>query len=99
MAGDGDRADVNLLVAQPFINYNLPQGWFLISSPVISANWEADSDERWTIPVGGGIGRVFNIGSQPVNGQFQAFSNVVTPDNGGANWQLRAQLAFLFPKN
>ena len=97
-AGDSDREDVNLLVAQYFINYNLPQGWFLTSSPVITANWEADSDERWTVPIGGGFGRVFNIGQQPVNAQVQAFSNVVTPDNGGANWQLRAQLNFLFPQ-
>jgi len=95
--GDSDREDVNFLTVQPFLNYNLPEGWFLTSSPVITANWEADSDERWTVPVGGGIGRVFNIGSQSFNGQVQAFSNVITPDNGGANWQLRAQLNLLFP--
>jgi len=98
-AGDGDREDVNQLIVQPFFNYNLPQGWFLVSSPVISANWEADSDERWTVPVGGGVGRVFKIGQQPVNAQLQAFSNVITPDDGGANWQLRAQLNLLYPTN
>jgi hypothetical protein len=98
VGGDSDREDVNLFVGQYFINYNLPEGWYLTSSPVITANWEADSDERWTVPFGGGIGRVFNIGSQPVNAQIQAFSNVITPDNGGANWQLRAQMTFLFPQ-
>jgi len=97
-AGDGDRKDVNLFTAQPIFNYNMPKGWYLTSSPVITANWEADSDERWTVPVGGGVGRVFNIGTQPVNAQIQAFSNVITPDNGGANWQLRAQMTFLFPQ-
>lgn len=98
-AGDGDRASVNLFTMQPFINYNLPKGWYLVSSPVITADWKADSDERWTVPVGGGFGRVFKIGEQPVNAQLQAFSNVVTPDNGGADWQLRAQMTFLFPQN
>jgi len=97
-AGDGDRKDVNLLTMQPFINYNLPGGWYLVSAPVVTANWEAGSDERWTLPVGGGVGRVFKVGEQPVNATVQAYSNVITPDNGGANWQLRAQWTFLFPE-
>jgi hypothetical protein len=38
---------------------------------------------------------VLNI--QPVNTQLSACYNVVTPDNG-ANWQIRAQLPFMFPQ-
>jgi hypothetical protein len=82
---------------QPFFNYNLPEGWYLTTSPIITANWEADSDNRWTIPVGGGIGRLFKIGHQPVNAQISAYYNVETPEDGGADWQLRTQLQFLFP--
>ena len=48
------------------LNYNLPKGWYLTTSPVITANWEARSDNRWTVPIGGGIGRIFKIGDQPV---------------------------------
>jgi hypothetical protein len=59
-AGDDDRQDVSQMLIQPFVNYNLPEGWFLVSAPVITANWEADSDERWLVPLGGG-GRVFKI--------------------------------------
>ena len=36
-------------------------------------------------------------GKQPVNLQASAYYNVVTPDNG-ADWQLRLQAQFLFPK-
>ena len=89
--------DVNAMLLQPFLNYNLPKGWYLTSFPIITANWEADTDNRWTIPVGGGIGRIFQIGSQPINASLQAYYNVVTPDDVGANWQLRAQWTFLFP--
>jgi hypothetical protein len=32
-----------------------------------------------------------------VNMQISAYYSVVTPDNG-ANWQLRAQIQFMFPK-
>ena len=40
-AGDDDRADVNQGLLQPFVNYNFPDGTYLTSVPVITANWEA----------------------------------------------------------
>lgn len=95
-AGSGD-SDVNLFTWQYFINYNLPGGWYLSSAPIIAANWEADSGNKWTVPFGGGGGKVFQIGSQHMNAQVQAFYNAVKPDRG-PDWQLRVQLQFLFPK-
>ncbi|MBT8332246.1 MAG: neuromedin U [Deltaproteobacteria bacterium] len=95
-AGSGDQ-DINLFTWQYFLNYNLPKGWYLTSAPIITANWEADSDNTWTIPFGGGFGKIFKIGKQPINGQVQAFYNVEKPENG-PDWQLRLQLQFLFPK-
>ena len=32
-AGDEDRADVNAMTLQPFLNYNLPKGWYLTTAP------------------------------------------------------------------
>jgi len=95
-AGSGDT-DVNFFTWQYFVNYNMDNGWYLTSAPIITANWEANSDNTWTVPIGGGVGKIFKIGKQPVNGQISAYDNVVTPDNG-ADWQLRLQLQFLFPK-
>lgn len=88
--------DINFFTWQYFVNYNFGGGWYLTSSPVITANWEAD--DEWTIPVGGGFGRVFRIGQQPVNAQVQAFYNVEKPDDLGPKWSLRFQLQFMFPK-
>jgi hypothetical protein len=96
-AGDSDRDDVNQSLMQPFVNYNLPDGWYLVSSPIITANWEADSNDTFTVPLGGGFGKIFRIGRQPVNAQIQAFYNVERPDYG-ADWTLRMQWQFLFPK-
>jgi hypothetical protein len=96
-AGDGDRADVNQFLAQPFINYNLPKGWYLTTSPIVTANWEADNDERWTVPIGGGFGKIFSLGTQPMNAQVQSFYNVEHP-KFGPDWSLRFQLQFLFPQ-
>lgn len=96
-AGDADRANVNEMTLQPFINYNMPHGWYLTSSPLITANWEANQDNRWTVPIGGGIGRIFKIGDQSVNANIAAYYNAVRPDDTGADWQLRAEWTFLFP--
>jgi hypothetical protein len=42
-------------------------------------------------------GQRFVLGKLPVNIQISAYYNVVKPDNG-PNWQLRAQMQFMFPK-
>jgi len=96
-AGSGEH-DINLFTFQYFINYNLDDGWYLLSAPINTANWKADSDNTWTVPLGGGVGRVFKVGKLPLNASFQAYYNVVTPDNFGPEWQMRAQIQFLFPK-
>ena len=82
---------------QPFLNYNYSDGTYLTTSPIITANWKADNSERWTVPLGGGVGKIFHIGKLPVNTQLSAYYNVVKPDDA-ANWQLRVQVQFMFPK-
>jgi hypothetical protein len=96
-AGSGNNK-INFFTLQPFINYNFDGGWYVTTAPIITANWEADSDHKWTVPLGGGFGKVFKIGNQPINAQLSLYNNVVTPDDFGAQWQVRAQLQFLFPK-
>jgi len=96
VGGSGDN-DINLFTWQYFINYNLPGGWYLTTAPIITANWEADSNNTWTVPFGGGVGKIFKIGNQPLNGQISAYKNVESPKNG-PDWQFRFQLQFLFPK-
>ena len=96
-AGPSDEEDVNSLLFQYFVNYNLSDGWYITSTPVITANWEADSDERWTIPFGLGIGRLVKFGKQPVDFKLQPFWYAEKPDNG-PEWSLQLQVKFLFPK-
>ncbi len=82
---------------QPFLNYNFPQGFYLTSAPIATVNWQAENDEKWTVPLGGGIGKIFHLGKLPVNTQISGYYNVVRPDDA-ANWQLRLQVQFMFPK-
>ena len=95
IAGWGDR-NVNQLLFQPFANYNLPHGWYVVASPILTANWEANGNNRWTVPVGGGVGKIQHFGKLPINFSLQAFYNAKTTDFG-PDWQLRFQFQFLFP--
>ena len=97
-AGESGRSSVNQLLAQYFINYSLPGGWFLTSSPIITANWKATSGNIWTIPFGGGVGKVFKVASQAMNAEIGAFWNAASPNDRGAAWQTRLQIGFLFPE-
>jgi hypothetical protein len=98
-AGPDDRASVSAMTVQYFVNYNLPEAWYLASSPILSFNWKAPSSEEWVVPVGGGVGKIFRLGKLPLNGSAQGFYNFRPSDSQTiGRWQLRVQLAFLFPE-
>lgn len=97
VSSSGSSPAYNNFLLQPFLNYNFSGGLYLTSAPIVTADWKAASDQRWTVPVGGGIGKIFHLGKLPVNTQLSAYYNVVHPDNG-ASWQLRLQVQFMFPK-
>jgi len=98
-AGDDDREGVNQFLMQPFINYNFPTkpGRFLSFSPIVTANWKASNKNTWTAPLGGSIGQIIRWGKQPINLSAGAFYNVEKPEFG-ADWTLRLQATFMFPK-
>ena len=108
-AGSGSRPAVDQMVLQYFITYNLKKGWNISSSPIITANWhnqatldaangnDTISGGRWTIPFGGGVGRITRLGPQPVNMQVNFYGNAVHP-SGASSWGLRLQIALLYPK-
>ena len=96
-AGEDDREDVNSFLFQYFINYNFPSGWYFTSAPIMTANWEADSGDKWTVPVGGGVGKIVRFGKLPVNINSQIFYNVEKP-KGAGDWSWRFKFQFMVPK-
>jgi len=96
-AGKSEAADVNKFLFQYFINYNLQDGWYLSTNPIITANWEADSDSRWTVPFGGGVGKLVKHGKLPVDYKLAGYWNAEKPDPG-PDWSLQFTIKFLFPK-
>jgi hypothetical protein len=95
--GTVNKPPVNQFLLQWFVNYNMKKGWYLTTSPIVTANWEASGDYRWTVPFGGGVGRIMKLGFQPVNITAQFYGNAVHPP-GASPWGLRLQFVLLFPK-
>jgi hypothetical protein len=80
----------------PFLYYNFRHGWYLVSSEVMTADWTASRNQRWTVPAGGGFGKIFKLGPQMLNARVQAWSVTERP-NGGSDWILQTQVQFLYP--
>jgi hypothetical protein len=99
LSSDKQGGSYSNLVLQPFVNYNIPSGdgLYINSGPLVTANWKADGGQQWTVPLGGGVGKIFHFGKLPVNTFLQAYYNVVKPDYQ-ANWQIRFQVQLMFPK-
>jgi hypothetical protein len=91
-----DKPPVNQFLLQYFVNYNLKKGWYLTTSPILTANWRGASGV-WTVPFGGGVGRIMKLGFQPVNISASFYGNAVYPA-GTSPWSMRLSIALLFPK-
>ncbi|WP_217900240.1 hypothetical protein [Lutibacter agarilyticus] len=87
----------NKFLFQYFVNYNLPNAVYVVSAPILTSNWNAPSGDQWIVPFGGGIGKVFKLGKQPININAQGYYNAVKPEGWG-DWQMRLQVQLLFPK-
>ena len=99
VAGHSDlnKPAVNQFLLQYFVNYNMKKGFYLVTAPIITADWRQTDGGRWVVPFGGGAGRIMRLGFQPVNIQAMFYGNAVHPP-GGSPWALKCQIAFLFPK-
>ena len=85
----------NQMTINWFAFYNMKRGWYVLTTPIVTADWTAERDKRWTVPVGGGAGKIFKIGHQPLNARAEFFNDVRTTA-GGTDWQMQTQLQFLF---
>ena len=97
VAGPSNRPNVSQFLLQPFVNYNMAEGWYLVELADHHRELGSASGNKWAFPLGAGIGKIFRIGEQPMNASLQAFDYLQSP-TGGPRWAVRAQLQFLFPR-
>jgi hypothetical protein len=93
----GDDPTMNQFLLQPFVNDNFGKGWAISTVPIITANWDAESGQQWTVPVGLGISRTTAFSGRPMTLALHYYHNVVHPD-AAAGGQLRFMWVLLFPK-
>ena len=94
-AGSSNRSDVNQLLIRGAIRRQLGDDWYLVSAPLITSNWGL-SGEKWTVPVGGGIGRRFDIGRYPWAWSVQGYYNVIKPEPA-PDWVFRFAIVAAIP--
>jgi len=87
--------DLNHTNLQYFIIRHLPDAWQLRASPNITVDWEADSDNKLTLPIAIGIGKMFKIGPMPVMLMAEYQYSVIAPDDIGNESTIMLQANFI----
>jgi hypothetical protein len=89
-AGDSNRDDVNLSNLQYFVFYSLDATTSIGASPNIIANWEEDSDNAFSVPIGIGASKTIQFGKVPVRLGAEFHYYAIRPDSvPGAEWNTR----------
>jgi hypothetical protein len=94
-AGAHDREEVSLTQIESQLSYTYPSNWYLQTNPTFAYDWKTPAGQRWTVPLGLDVGKVYPSRLQGWGWQLGAYSNVVKPD-GAARWQLRAQFSVAY---
>ncbi|MFL0354280.1 neuromedin U [Xanthomarina sp. GH4-25] len=94
IAGPSSVKDVNYLYTQVILSKKLNNGWYVYSSPNITADWNAPSGKQWTIPLGAGAGKLITHNRYlPINLKAGVFKYVAHPND--ADWLVQAQATFI----
>jgi len=96
IAGSDEHTPINSFFLQPFVSYNFPGGWAITTAPGITANWNAETGQQWTVPLGMGLSKVTVVAKTPVNVMMQYYGNAVRPDGAPAGL-VRLQFVLMFP--
>lgn len=94
VAGDDDRADVNLMFLQPFLTKALGRGQTLTVNLESTYDWDGN---QWTVPMNLTYSKVLKVGNQRLSIAGGGRAYLEKPD-GGPDWGLRFALTLLFPK-
>lgn len=94
----GFDGDFSTTMVRPFISYNVKSwpGFAIATSPTITYDWEAESGDRWSVPLGGGVTQAipFSATSALLVG-LGAYKYVATPEFG-PEWSINLTFALMF---
>lgn len=94
-AGRKNFTGYSTFLVQPFVNYNLKDGWALSTSPMLSAQWLSTSN-KWAVPIGGGLAKTFKAGDQLMQ-LAVSYYTYISRQAASPQTQLRVQWSLLWP--
>lgn len=83
----GSGPDVSITSLQYFLFYSLGKGWQVGTGPTITYDWEADSDNAWTVPFGVQVAKTTAFGKQLVKLNAGIEKNAIAPDAFASDWK------------
>jgi hypothetical protein len=98
IGGVHSRPDTNQMNLQPIATLFFPDGWSLGYSGNILANWNAPSEDVWTVPIGLGLAKVVKFGRLPVKIQLAVQYMPVHPRIDGQEWNVQVSITPVIPK-
>jgi hypothetical protein len=98
IGGEHGRSDTNQMNLQPIATLFFPDGWSLGYSGNILANWNAPSEDVWTVPIGVGLAKVVKFGRLPVKIQLAVQYMPVHPREFGQEWNVQVSITPVIPK-
>jgi hypothetical protein len=88
-AGSSKRTDVRTMNLQLFYYYSITETISIGAGPNIIADFEADSGDQWTVPIGIGVGKTVQLGKVPFRFMLEYYGSVVRPDTIGTSHDVR----------
>lgn len=96
-AGKVERRDVNMGYFQPVIAYTTHHGTTFIVNTETVADWQADRDDRWAVPINFTVSKLTKFGLYPMAVQVGAGYYVEKPSYG-PTWQMRTTFTLMMPR-
>ena len=94
-AGPDSRRATAPFIVEPTFNYNMHDGWAIVSDPEFRLDWQtAWDDEGWSLPLGGGVAKTWAFGSHGATASLTGYGNLVHPA-GAPTWTIHAKVALL----
>jgi len=99
IASDDDKEyplSTELTSVKLFFAYGLGNGWQIVSNPRIDYDWDAASDNRLALPIGGGVSKTTTIGRMPFKMDMELYYYVESPEALGPEWMMTFNFTAVF---
>ena len=95
VAGNPNNPNYSNFLVQPFVNYNIKNGWAVGTAPSLTANWDVPGSS-WAVPLGANVAKTFKAGDQLMSIAVSYYTYVARPISSPQT-QLRVQWSLLWP--